>query len=274
MPSGGGPRWQAEGGDPHNRGVDATDGYELGLDEHVATLTINRPEKRNAMSAAMWRALPAILADLAADPKVRVLILTGAGKTFCSGADISEINELGDNGDDTGLTILAERALRAFPKPVIAMIEGYCVGGGCQLALACDLRFASAEARFGVTPARFGVVYPFSSTRRLAEIAGPATAKLLLFSAELIGADQALRTGLVDEVCPSGGLRERVYGLAATMAARSRLTLAAAKRVVDGLADEAEVLAWQREARESGELAEGLQAYREGRSPGFSWDAK
>lgn len=261
-------------GEPHNRGVDGTDGYELGLDAHVATLTINRPEKRNALSAAMWRALPAILADLAADPKVRVLILTGAGKTFCSGADISEINELGDKGDDTGLTILAEGALCAFPKPAIAMIEGYCVGGGCQLALACDLRIASAGARFGVTPARLGVVYPFSSTRRLAEIAGPSTAKLLLFSAELIGADQALRTGLVDEVCPPGGLRERVYGLAATIAARSRLTLTAAKRVVDGRADEAEVLAWQREARESGELAEGLRAYREGRSPGFSWDAK
>ncbi|GGO14208.1 hypothetical protein GCM10011574_34380 [Microbispora bryophytorum] len=161
-----------------------------------------------------------------------------------------------------------------FPKPVIAMIEGYCVGGGCQLALACDLRIAATGARFGVTPAKLGIVYPLSSTRRLAEIAGPAAAKLLLFSAELIGAEHAVRLGLVDEVCPPEDLRERVYGLAVTMAGRSRLTMAAAKQIIDGRAGEAEVRAWQREARESGEMAEGVRAYREGRSPGFSWDAK
>lgn len=251
-----------------------TDGFELSLDEHVATLTIDRPARRNALTAAMWRALPGILADLAADPEVRVLVLTGAGGTFCSGADISEIHELSDNGDDTGLTVVAERALATFPKPVIAMIEGYCVGGGCQIALACDLRFAADGARFGVTPAKLGIVYPFSSTRRLVEVAGPATAKLLLFSADLIGADQALRTGLVDEVCPPEGLWGRVYGLAATMAGRSRLTLTAAKRIIDGRAGEEEARAWQREARESGEMSEGILSYRERRSPGFSWDAK
>ncbi|WP_432923089.1 enoyl-CoA hydratase/isomerase family protein [Microbispora sp. CA-135349] len=226
------------------------------------------------MTAAMWRALPGIQADLAAGMKVRVLILTGAGATFCSGADISEIHELGDNDDDTGLTVVAEHALMTFPKPVIAMIEGYCVGGGCQLALACDLRLAASGARFGVTPAKLGIVYPLSSTRRLAQIAGPATAKLPLFSAELIDADQALRMGLVDEVCPPESLRERVYGLAATIAGRSRLTLTAAKQIIDGRAGETEVRAWQWEARESGEMDEGVQAYRERRSPGFSWDAK
>ena len=246
--------------------MEVTDGFELAIDEHVATLTLNRPATRNAVTAAMWRALPGILADLAAEPKVRVLLLTGAGGTFCSGADISEINELGDNDDDTGLTVVAEHALVTFPKPVIAMIEGYCVGGGCQLALACDLRIAATGARFGVTPAKLGIVYPLSSTRRLAEIAGPAAAKLLLFSAELIGAEHAVRIGLVDEVCPPEDLRERVYGLAATMAGRSRLTMAAAKQIIDGRAGEAEVRAWQREARESGEMAEGVRAYREGRS--------
>ncbi|MFG1821540.1 enoyl-CoA hydratase/isomerase family protein [Microbispora bryophytorum] len=153
--------------------MEVTDGFELAIDDHVATLTLNRPATRNAVTAAMWRALPGILADLAAEPKVRVLLLTGVGGTFCSGADISEIHELGDNDDDTGLTVVAEHALVTFPKPVIAMIEGYCVGGGCQLALACDLRIAATGARFGVTPAKLGIVYPLSSTRRLAEIAGP-----------------------------------------------------------------------------------------------------
>ncbi|MCT9935371.1 enoyl-CoA hydratase/isomerase family protein [Planotetraspora sp. A-T 1434] len=246
-----------------------TDGLELAIDEHVATLTLNRPEKRNAMTAAMWRAIPGVVGDLAADPAVRVLVLTGAAGTFSAGADIWEIAELSDNGDDTGLTVAAERALIEFPKPAIASIEGYCVGGGCQLALACDLRFASSTARFGITPAKLGIVYPISSTRRLAEIAGPATAKYLIFSAELVDAGHALRTGLVDEVLPPERLRDRVYGFAATLAHRSRLTLAAAKEIIDGRAGEEGFRAWQREARESGELAEGLSAFREGRSPRF-----
>ncbi|MEZ0072418.1 enoyl-CoA hydratase/isomerase family protein [Planotetraspora sp. GP83] len=251
-----------------------TDGLELAIDEHVATLTLNRPEKRNAMTAAMWRAIPGVVADLAANRAVRVLVLTGAGGTFSAGADISEIAALSDNGDDTGLTVAAERALIEFPKPAIASIEGYCVGGGCQLALACDLRFASSAARFGITPAKLGIVYPISSTRRLVEIAGPAAAKYLIFSAELVDAGHALRTGLVDEVLPPERLRDRVYGFAATLALRSRLTLTAAKEIIDGRAGEDGFRAWQREARESGELAEGLSAFGEGRSPRFFWDAK
>ncbi|MEU0483924.1 enoyl-CoA hydratase/isomerase family protein [Streptosporangium sp. NPDC006013] len=250
-----------------------SEGFELSVDQHVATLRINRPEKRNALSAAMWRALPALLAPLADDPAVRVLVLTGAAGTFCSGADISEIAELAGNGDesgdDTGATVAAERALAEFPKPVIAMIEGFCVGGGCQLALACDLRLAAEGARFGITPAKLGIVYPPSSTRRLTAAVGPSTAKFLLFSAELIGADRALRTGLVDEVLPAAELSERVYGLARTLAGRSQLTVAAAKEIVDGRADEARFLLWQKEARE--EVTEGVAAFLERRPPRFTW---
>ncbi|GAA0368590.1 hypothetical protein GCM10009530_18210 [Microbispora corallina] len=148
------------------------------------------------------------------------------------------------------------------------------MGGGCQLALACDLRLASSGARFGINPAKLGIVYPISSTRRLAALVGPAAAKLLIFSAELVDAGQALRVGLVDEVLAPEELHPRVYGLAAAIASRSRLTLAAAKEIVDGRADEAAFLAWQREARLSGEMAEGVAAFREGRSPRFSWHAK
>ncbi|MFC0556636.1 enoyl-CoA hydratase/isomerase family protein [Planotetraspora thailandica] len=244
------------------------------IDGHIATLVIDRPEKRNAMTAAMWRELPGLLAELAANPEIRVLVLTGAESTFCAGADISEIASLGHEGDDTGLTAAAEQALAEFPKPVIAAIEGYCVGGGCQLAVACDIRIASSGARFGVTPARLGIVYPLGATRRLARLVGPSAAKLLIFSAELVDAGNAVRIGLVDEVVPPDELDARVYGLAATMAERSRLTLTAAKQIIDGRAGEADFLAWQRESVESGELAEGLNAFGEGRSPRFSWDAK
>jgi enoyl-CoA hydratase/carnithine racemase len=244
-------------------------GFELSIDEHIATLRINRPEKRNAMSVPMWRALPGLLAPLASDSEVRVLVLTGAGGTFCSGADLSEFAGLSDAGDDTALTVTAERALAAFPKPAIAMIEGFCVGGGCQLALACDLRFAAEGARFGITAAKIGVVYPLSSIRRLVDLVGPSTAKFLLFSAELVDSGRALRTGLVDEVLAPEALPQRVYGFARTLAARSRLTLAATKEVVDGRADEERFRRWQEESRE--EAAEGVAAFMERRPPRFLW---
>ncbi|NED57478.1 enoyl-CoA hydratase/isomerase family protein, partial [Micromonospora aurantiaca] len=125
----------------------------------VATITIDRPAKRNAMSADMWRALPGILDTLAKDDAVRVVVLTGAGGNFCAGADISELDDI-HRDDDSHLSTVAERALAAFPKPTLAAIEGYCVGGGCQLAAACDLRFAAEDARFGITPAKLGIVYP------------------------------------------------------------------------------------------------------------------
>ncbi|WP_449066571.1 enoyl-CoA hydratase/isomerase family protein [Planomonospora algeriensis] len=237
--------------------------------EHVATLAIDRPDKRNAMSADMWRALPGVLEPLAADPGVRVLVLTGAGGTFCSGADISEIAELSEGGDDTALTVTAERALTRFPKPVIAMIEGFCVGGGCQLALACDLRLAADGARFGITPAKLGIVYPLSSTRRLVDHVGPSAAKSLLYTADLVDAERALRIGLVDEVLPAGELAGRVYGLARTMTGRSQLTLAASKEIVDGRAGEDGFRAWQRASRD--ELAEGVAAFLERRPPRFTW---
>ncbi|MEV7908149.1 enoyl-CoA hydratase/isomerase family protein, partial [Streptomyces anulatus] len=214
-------------------------------------------------------ALPGLVTSLAEDPAVRVLVLTGADGTFCSGADISEIAGLSEAGDDTGLTVVAEQALAEFPKPTIAMIEGFCVGGGCQLALACDLRIAAEDARFGITPAKLGVVYPLSATRRLVGLVGPSTAKLLLYSADLVDAAAALRTGLVDEVHAPEALPGRVYGLARTFAARSQLTLAATKEVVDGRADEARFRQWQKESRE--ESAEGVAAFLERRQARFPW---
>ncbi|MFI6480481.1 enoyl-CoA hydratase/isomerase family protein [Nonomuraea sp. NPDC050663] len=235
------------------------------IDDGVATLTLDRPGKRNALTAEMWRLIPQLLDKLAGDPGVKVAVLTGAGGTFSAGADVSEISRLTEGGDDTGLTVAAEQALIAFPKPVIAKIEGFCVGGGCQLALACDLRLADPGARFGVTPAKLGLVYPQSSTRRLVDQIGPGAAKLLLYSADLYDAAWALRTGLVDEV--PDDLHARVHALAATIASRSPVSLAAAKEIADGRADEARFLEWQRRSRES--AAEGVAAFLEKRPPRF-----
>ncbi|MFF6994652.1 enoyl-CoA hydratase/isomerase family protein [Streptomyces sp. NPDC008313] len=235
----------------------------------VATVVVHHPAKRNAMTAGMWRALPPLLAGLARDDAVRALVLTGEGDTFCAGADISTLRE--SPAEAQGLAVLAEEALAAFPKPTLAAVRGYCVGGGCQLAAACDLRFAEDGAMFGVTPAKLGIVYPASSTRRLVSLVGPATTKYLLFSGELIGTGRALRTGLVDEVLPEGGLDRRVAEFTRVLVGRSQLTQAAAKEFADGRLDRD--AHWAEQARAGGDTAEGVAAFLERRTPRFGWTA-
>ncbi|MEU1116728.1 MULTISPECIES: enoyl-CoA hydratase-related protein [unclassified Streptomyces] len=235
----------------------------------VATVVIDHPAKRNAMTADMWRQVPPLFDALTADPAVRAVVLTGAGDTFCAGADISTLRESAGTAQE--LAVRAEEALAACPKPTLAMVRGYCVGGGAQLAGACDLRFADEGALFGVTPAKLGIVYPASSTRRLVSLVGPATAKYLLFSGELIDAERALRTGLVDEVLPDGGLDKRVAEFTRVLASRSRLTQAAAKEFATGRTDRDAY--WTEQARGSGDTAEGVAAFLERRPPRFTWSA-
>lgn len=240
------------------------------VERGVATVVITNPAKRNAMTAAMWRSLPELLERLAADPAVRVLVLTGAGDTFCAGADISTLRESPDTAQ--GLAVAAEEALAAFPRPTLAAVRGYCVGGGSQLAAACDLRFAEEGASFGVTPAKLGIVYPASSTRRLVALVGPGTAKHLLFSGELIDTGRALRTGLADEVLPVGGLDKRVEEYVRVLASRSQLTQAAAKEFAAGRTDRD--VYWAGEARSSTDTAEGVAAFLERRAPRFTYTTR
>ncbi|MEU7099978.1 enoyl-CoA hydratase/isomerase family protein [Streptomyces longwoodensis] len=238
-----------------------------GVTDSVATVVIHHPAKRNAMTAGMWRALPPLLDGLAADPGVRALVLTGEGGTFCAGADISSLQ--GSPDEAQRLAQRAEEALAAFPKPTLAAIRGHCVGGGAQLAAACDLRFAEEGALFGVTPAKLGLVYPAAATRRLVTLVGPATAKYLLFSGELIDTPRALRTGLVDEVLPEGELGKRVAEFTRVLVSRSQLTQAAAKEFADGRTDRD--AHWADQARGSGDPAEGVTAFLQRRGPRFTW---
>ncbi|WP_203935606.1 enoyl-CoA hydratase/isomerase family protein [Planosporangium mesophilum] len=243
----------------------------------VAVLTIDRPEKRNAVTLAMWRALPGLLGGLAHDPRVRVLMLTGSGGTFSAGADIAELLHVyGDpeRADAYHATnVAAEEALAAFPRPTIAAIAGACVGGGCQLAVACDLRLADSGARLGITPAKLGVVYPAVPAARLVRLVGPARAKYLLFSADLVSADRAAQFGLVDEVVADGGLAERALAFARTIAGRSPQTLGAVKDVVNAVAagadPQAAIEPWERRSRYSPDVREGLAAFVERRQPVF-----
>ncbi|HEV7713499.1 MAG TPA: enoyl-CoA hydratase/isomerase family protein [Asanoa sp.] len=245
---------------------------ELTLTGHTATVTISNPPRRNALTQAMWRRLPELLDTAAADPEVRVLVLTGAGATFSAGADLTGVRDL--VGADSPPT-RAEERLAAFPKPTIARVRGYCVGGGCQLAVACDLRIAALDARFAVPPARLGIVYPGPTTRRLLGLVGPAAAKWLLFTADQIDAGRAATIGLVDEVVPADELDAHVARLADTIAQRSQLSIAAAKETIDlavaGRPSPEREAFWQAEMLRAGDVAEGAAAFLERRPANFRW---
>jgi enoyl-CoA hydratase/carnithine racemase len=248
-------------------------------------LTIDRPNKRNAMTTAMWTALPDVLAGIAEDPDVRVLVVTGRGPSFCAGADISDLLGGADPADPMAAVrqanLAAQAALRSFPKPTLAMIRGHCIGGGVELATCCDLRFTDQSGLFGVTPAKVGIVYTPASTKTLIDLIGPSMTKLLLYSGELIDAATALKAGLVDRVVPAEELEAEVHRFAGVLATRSALTQRSTKEVVAALlsgsqgeeAAEAVAARWYTETIRSGELAEGVTAFSDHRAPAFPWSA-
>jgi enoyl-CoA hydratase/carnithine racemase len=252
------------------------DGLVATVEDGIATLRIDRPEAKGALTAAMWAAIPGVLDAFARDPEVRVLVLRGTGGVFSAGADIRELRTHYASAESAdayhALNSAAEQALAAFPKPAVAFVQGPCVGGGCQLAVACDLWFADANARFGVTPAKLGIVYDAASTARLARIVGVPTAKYLLFTAELMDSQQAQRAGLVQDVFMPQEAEERVYAIARTIASRSQLTVRAAKDLLGSdEIDPDRVRKWEQESRTSTDVQEGLAAFTERRAPEFGW---
>ncbi|MEV0676274.1 enoyl-CoA hydratase-related protein [Actinosynnema sp. NPDC050436] len=247
----------------------------LDLSGPVATLTIDRPAKRNAMSHAMWSALPGLLARVGDAPDVRVLVVRG-GEHFSAGADISEFSTLRSGADGAAryheAVHAGERAIAALGKPTIAAITGFCIGGGCEIALACDLRIASDTARFGITPAKLGIVYNLTSTKRLVDVVGPAWAKQILFGGEILDAATALRIGLVNEV--HADVDARVRELSGVIASRAQVSVRGAKSIVDRITDgqhedDDAVRALYDEAVHSPEYAEGVAAFLEKRPPDF-----
>ena len=244
-------------------------------DGPIATLWLNRPEKRNAVNQAMWDGIATLCAALTADPAVRVLVLRGTGDHFCAGADISELE--GSDASYRRANAAAEEALAAFPKPTIAFVRGSCVGGGAEIAIACDLRLADTTARFGITPARLGIVYPAFGVERAVRLLGPSATKHLLFSAELIDTDRALRIGLVDEVHEPSDAADRLAALATLLATeRSLLTQEASKAMVDECVRTGAISAetearWGKEVATSADPSEGVAAFFERRPPRFTW---
>ncbi len=246
----------------------------------VGLLTFNQPERRNAMSVAMWDGLAAILDAWDGDPAVRAAVMTGAGgKAFVSGADISEFGERRGSAaaqrEYDALTRRGTDALARFGKPLIARIRGFCLGGGLGIAMQADLRVAAEGALFGIPAARLGIVYGFGMTRRLVSLVGPSQAKLLLMGGGRIGAAEALRIGLVDRVVPEAELDAAADGLARGIAANAPLSVRGNKLVVEqvlrdeGARDMDAVDAAVAACFDSADYREGRTAFMEKRPPAF-----
>lgn len=249
----------------------------LERDGAVARLLIDRPDRRNALTQGMWALLPHLVADAMADDAIRVLILASATPgLFCAGADIDEFATCSGDPDwrvaNQGAIRASQYALAHAPKPVIAAIDGDCVGGGCGLAIACDLRIAAPAARLGITPARLGIVYSLFDTKLLVDLVGPARAKRILYTGALHSAEAAMAIGLVDEIAPDP--LAAADALARTIAANAQHSVQSSKaiirRILNGQADDdATTLALFRDAFTLPDFAEGVAAFRAKRRPDF-----
>jgi len=210
------------------------------VEDGIGWITFNQPEKRNAVSVEMWAAIPQIIKAFAADDTVRVIVMKGAGdKAFIAGADISEFGEKRNSPETTkyydAVSADAHNALVDVQKPVIAMINGFCIGGGVAVALSADIRIAADNTRFAVPAARLGLGYGAGGLKRLIGIVGPAFAKEIFFTARQFDHAEALAMGLVNRVVPAAELEAYVRDYAGKIASNAPLTMRAAKLTIDEL---------------------------------------
>ena len=241
-------------------------------------IVFNNPERRNAMSIDMWQALPPALDDFEKDPSIRVVVLTGSGdRAFISGADISQFEKQRSSQEQVQryeeISEAAQAKLAGFEKPVIAMIRGYCLGAGVNVANACDLRIAGDDARFGIPAGKMGLGYRATSMKNLVDTVGAPFAREIMLTARHFDAAEALHMGLIHRIIEKEKLEEFVREYANTIAANAPLTLRAAKRTIREVSKrdyDAELCrSWVRECFESEDYAEGRRAFMEKRKPQF-----
>lgn len=275
---------QGQGGEPSGGPVpsgEAAGDLVLERQGQVATLLINRPHSRNALTLSIWQRLPELVGEVDQDPAVKVVVIRGSGGiAFASGADISEFETLRFGQQeaqayDVAVT-RAEAAVASLTKPSIAMIHGFCIGGGCEVAAACDFRFSDDRARFGVTASKIGLVYGLVPTKRLVDLVGAARAKRMLFTGEIWTAEEAHARGLVDDVCPAEQLEQNTYAFAADLCTRAQFTVRAAKAIVRAVlegetAESDETLRLQSEGYASDDYREGVRAFLEKRPARFTY---
>jgi enoyl-CoA hydratase/carnithine racemase len=243
----------------------------------IAYVILNRPSVKNAVTLAMWRELTEIFSRFAGDREVRGVVLKGAGDDFSVGADVSEFEKIRDDRHQNAAYEVAvdacSSAIASLGKPVVAAISGYCLGGGCHLALACDFRFSDRTATIGIPSAKLSIVYGVNSVQRLLALTGVANAKRILYSADRFPAEQAASIGLIDEVHDDAGFAAERF--LQQLAANAPLSIAGAKYMLNGLSTGLGTLdlsAAQRlidAAADSEDFKEGRQAFAEKRPPRF-----
>ena len=247
-------------------------------DGPIGRMVFDSPARRNAINGDMWRAIPGAMADFDANPEVRCIVLRGEGTVaFAAGADISEFetrrSSEGNVREYDGLVDAAQHAIENSAKPVIALIHGFCIGGGVEMALACDLRYAADTSQFAIPAARLGVGYGVHGTNRLVATVGHASAREIMFSGRRYSAEEALAMGLVNRLLPAVELDDYVRRLALELAANAPLSIAASKRIINSViearGDFTEEDALTARCMQSEDYKEGRRAFMEKRTPRF-----
>jgi enoyl-CoA hydratase/carnithine racemase len=250
------------------------------ITEGIGVVTFNNPEKRNAMSLEMWEGLGQALTELRDDPDVRVVVLVGAGdKAFVSGADISQFEKTRHNAaasEEYSKKSEAQRALLGnYPKPTIACIRGFCLGGGMQVAMLTDIRIAAEDSQFGIPAAKLGIAYGYDGLRNLVSLVGPSWARLIMYTGMRISSAEALRIGLVDRVLANGELWNATMEIARTISGNAPLAIKAAKITIaqvlkdPAARDMAAIKQIGLECMDSEDFREGRRAFMEKRKPQF-----
>ena len=249
-------------------------------DGPIGWIQFNNPARHNAVSVDMWKAVPEIMTEFEQDDEIRVVVLSGAGgRAFISGADISEFAEKRSSRENVveynRISGQASAAIIDFPKPTIAMIQGYCVGGGLSVALCCDLRLAADNARFAVPAAKLGLGYAFDGIKRLVDVVGPSFAKEIFYTARQFDAAEALGMGLVNRVVPAGDIETYVRDYAGMIGGNAPLTINSVKLCVNEAVtdpDKRDLAAAQAAVDgcfASADYVEGRTAFMEKRKPAF-----
>jgi enoyl-CoA hydratase/carnithine racemase len=257
-----------------------TDRVETWLDQTTLHIRFNNVARHNALSVDMWEAVPVLLSQAEQDMRVRLVVFSGAGeKAFVSGADISQFEDMRAAKEAvTRYEQMAETALMSiynFPKPTLACIRGYCIGGGVNVAISCDIRIAASDAVFSVPAAKLGLGYRYSAMKNLVDLIGPGAAKDLFFTARRLDAQEALQLGLISRVCETEKLPALLSEYTSALAANAPITIAAAKAITKEIlkpSPELDMALCQQLIRncfESADYAEGRKAFMEKRKPIF-----
>ena len=246
------------------------------VQDKIATVTLNRPEKRNALNTAAMAALIEIFTELEKRQDVRVVVIRGAGKVFCAGRDLRELGQQQESGEKAPIDIVEVfRKIETSRHPTIAMLHGDALAGGCELALHCDLRVAAKEARIGMPLARLGIVVPFDLTCKLLEVIGPANTRQLLLTAQPVAGAHAWAMGMVHQVVAASELESATYDLARTVAANAPLSLSGIKATIQRALtlkeqiEHRDIDEMAQQARRSADAREGVRAFLEKRPAVF-----